>query len=84
MKFDIALRRFVKRQPWLGAKPVNELANRMIVGALRTGRGQTVEHGRFRLFKFRELQDGFGSRFRFAFAFPPVIATASFKPWQQR
>src|SRR5580698_8589821 len=29
-------RRFVESQPWLRAIPVNELANRMVVGALRT------------------------------------------------
>jgi hypothetical protein len=78
---------FVESQPRLRAIPVNELANRMIVGTLRTGRGQAVEHGGFRLFKIWELQDRFGSPLLLRFCVSrhcngllQGVATASTKP----
>src|ERR1035438_10452227 len=51
----------VESQARLRAVPINELANRVIVGTLRTGRGQAVEDGRLGLFKIWELQDHLGS-----------------------
>ena len=51
----------VESQTRLRAVPVNELANRVIVGTSRAGPGQAVEDGRLGLFKIGELQDRFGN-----------------------
>lgn len=51
----------VESQAWLRTVPINEFANRVVVGALRTGSGQAVEDGRLGLFKIWELQDRFRS-----------------------
>jgi hypothetical protein len=73
----------VESQAWLRTVPVNELANRVVVGALRTWRGEAVEHSRLGLLKIRKFKIVLGARFRFDLGVR-AIATASFKPWQQR
>ena len=45
----------VKRQPWLRTIPVDEFADGMLIGSLRTSRSQAVQHGGLRLFQIRQL-----------------------------
>jgi hypothetical protein len=50
---------FVEREARFGAVPVDEFADRVFVGALRTAGGRAVENCSFRLFEIQQFQDTF-------------------------
>src|SRR5882762_1414981 len=78
--------RAIEREARLGAVPTDELANRVLVRSLATGRCQAVEDGRFGMFEIGERQNTFRCLLLASFRLshrrrPPSPSPASFIEW---
>ncbi len=71
---------FVERQPRLGTIPLDELPDGMVVRALRTLRGQTIEDGRLGLLQVGQPQNSLGRAPAFVFRHVAILAEARNNP----